>query len=133
MVQQSAAAPHLAHPTLTLSSAWLGTEVNGATPIHTSILWISPRSLRDGVQVLEIFGGIGLGLLRAALAAGCTIRCYTYADRDSISRHIAREVLLRLQLQYLNQLPHAAIPSFKKRLPQEISLLNTLFLKELVV
>ena len=92
MVQQSAAAPHLAHPTLTLSSAWLGTEVNVATPINTSILWISPRSLRDGVQVLEIFGGIGLGLLRDALAAKYIIRCYTYMDRDAINRRIAREV-----------------------------------------
>ena len=48
-------------------------------------------------------------MLRAALATRYTIRYYTYIDRDGISRHIARGVLLQLQLHYPGQLPEAAI------------------------
>ena len=45
-------------------------------------------------------GGIGLGVLRTALAAGYAIRCYTYVDRDKVNRRIARSVLDSLEQQY---------------------------------
>ena len=61
-------------------------------------------------------GGIGLGVLRTALAAGYAIRCYTYVDRDNISRRIARSVLDSLEQQYPLQLPSSATKTFDKRL-----------------
>ena len=61
------------------------------------------------MHLLEIFGGIGLGVLRAAMAAGLNIRFYTYVDHDAINRRIAREVLRQLQLEYLDQVPNAAV------------------------
>ena len=69
--------------------------MHNASPINT-IRQHPPQSLRDGIHVLELFAGIGLGVLRVALATGFIIRCYTYVDKDPISRCIARFVLLGL-------------------------------------
>ena len=71
--------------------------------------------------MLELFGGVGLGVLRSALAAGYTVRCYTYVDRDPVSRHIAYAVLHSLQQQYPTQLKDSAIAAFDKRLPQNVN------------
>ena len=81
---------------------------------------------------MELFAGVGLGVLRSALAAGYNIRCYTYVDKDPTSRNIARSVLAALQLQYPAQLPDAAIKSFDKRLPQDISQCSLTFLERLL-
>ena len=70
--------------------------MHNASPINTSVRQLAPQSLRDGIHVLELFSGIGLGGLRATLAAGFLIRCYVYVDKDPISRRIARFVLLGL-------------------------------------
>ena len=75
---------------------------------------------------------MGLGVLRSALAAGYNIRCYTYVDKDPTSRNIARSVLAALQLQYPAQLPDAAIKSFDKRPPQDISQCSPTFLESLL-
>ena len=56
----------------------------------------------------------------AALAAGFTIRCYTYIDKDPKSRRIARFVLL-VQRQFPFQMPASAILSFDTRLPHIIA------------
>ena len=80
-------------PPLPPTSTWLGGEVYGAIPINISVRQISLQSLRDGIYVLEIFGGIGLGVLRSALKARYVIRCYTYVDRNAIRPRIAREML----------------------------------------
>ena len=81
---------------------------------------------------MELFAGVGLGVLRSALAAGYSIRCYTYVDKDHVSRNIARSVLAALQLQYPTQLSDAAIKSFDKRLPQDISQCALTFLERLL-
>ena len=81
---------------------------------------------------MELFAGVGLGVLRAALAAGYSIRCYTYVDKDPVSRTIARSVLAALQLQYPKQLLEAAIKSFDKRLPQDISQCSLTFPERLL-
>ena len=46
---------------------------------------------------MELFGGIGLGVLRSALVANYSIRCYTYVDKDPLSRRIALTTLEALQ------------------------------------
>ena len=71
-----------------------------ASPINTAILKMAPQSLQNGLPVLELFGGIGVGVLRSALAAAHQIRCYTYVDKDDVSRRVAAAVLQKLQLQF---------------------------------
>ena len=87
--------------------------------------------MRDGLRVLELFSGVGFGVLRSALAARYTIRCYTYVDRDVVSRRIAHSVLRSLQQQYPMQLKDLAIAAFDKKLPQNISQCSSTFLTQL--
>ena len=71
-----------------------------ASPISTSIQKWTRETKEKGLHVLELFGGIGLGVLRSALASGHQIRCYTYVDKDDVSRRIAAGVLRKLQNQF---------------------------------
>ena len=82
----------LALPTLLPSSKWLGDAVHGVVPINIAIRMLSPHAKQNGLNVLELFGGVGLGFLRTALAAGYIVRCYTYVDRDTTSRQITHAV-----------------------------------------
>ena len=68
----------------------------GAVPIDTATRQFRPQAKHDGLHVVELFGGIGLGALRAALAANYNIRCYTYVDKDATSRRIAKTTLSAL-------------------------------------
>ena len=81
-----------AYPT----SQWMGVTVYSAHPINYSIRNISPLSLQRGVHVMDNFGGIGLGVLRMTMDAGIVVRVYTYVNRDSVSRKIARHALIQL-------------------------------------
>ena len=99
----------LSLPPLLPSSQWLGGAVLGAFPFNTSTVQLSQQSCTDGLHVMELFAGVGLGVLRSTLAAGYTIRCFTYVGKDPVSRRIARSVIAALQLQYLKQLSDAAI------------------------
>ena len=67
-----------------------------AIPINTAVRQLAPQSIQDGLHVLEMFGGIGLEVLRFALAASHKIRCYTYVDKDVVSRRVAGAVLQKL-------------------------------------
>ena len=114
------------------SSEWIGGPIVNAYPINTATRQFAQYSKRDGLHVMELFGGIGLGVLRTALAAGYTIRCYTYVDKDATSRTIAKQVLKALQSQYPKQLPNSAINNFDKKLPQNISQCSLTFLENLI-
>ena len=104
----------------------------GAFPINTATRTFRPQAVQDGLHVLELFGGVGLGVLRATLSAGYVVRCYTYVDKDLVSRRIACAVLQSLQQQYPTQLSDAAIQAFDKRLPQNVSLCSSTRLSQLV-
>ena len=88
-----------------------------AVPINTIVRQLAPHSIRAGLHVLELFGGIGLGVLRSALAASHKIRCYTYVDKDAVGRCIAAAIFRKLQNQFLDELVDAAIRVFDDRLP----------------
>ena len=103
------------------SSAWIGEVVVGASPINTATRQFSAQCMQDGLHVLELFGGAGLGVLRATLAAGYNVKCYTYVDKDPIIRNIARATFQSLQQQYPELLLDAAINALDKRLPQNVS------------
>ena len=64
--------------------------------MNTATRQLNVQSCRDGLHVMEFFGGLGLGVLKPALAANYSIRCYTYVDKDPISRRIARSTLKAL-------------------------------------
>ena len=102
-----------------------------AVPIDTTTRQVASQSLQDGLHVLELFGGIGLGVLRSALALQ-NIRCYTYVDKDDISRRVAAAVLRKLQHQFPDQLPDAAIQGFEDRLPQNVDQCSPTFLTNLL-
>ena len=104
----------------------------GAVPINTTTRQIRPQAKHDGLHVVELFGGIGLGVLRAALAANFKIRCYTYVDKDITSRRIAQTNLSALQLQYPEQLPASAVHSFDKKMPQDVSQCTSAYLEQLI-
>ena len=72
----------------------------GAIPLDTSTQTFSAHAKAEGLHVVELFGGIGLGVLRAAVAANYSIKCYTYVDKDIVSRRIAKTTLSALMLQY---------------------------------
>ena len=119
-------------PLLLPSACHADAVVEGVSPIDTTVQQFTRHAMEHGLHVVELFGGIGLGALRAALAAGYNIRCYTYVDQDSVSRRIARTVLNGLQQQYPLQLQPCATASFDKRLPQDISHISHTFLCGLV-
>ena len=93
---------------------WIGDTVVNAFPINTATRQFAQYSNRDGLHVLQLFGGVGLGTLRTALAARYTIRYDTYVDRDEKSRAIAKTTLKALQVRYPNQLPTSAFHNFEK-------------------
>ena len=122
----------LSLPPLLPSSSWLGGAAMGAVPIDTSTRQFSAHAKQDGLHVVELFGGIGLGVLRAALAANYKIRCYTYVDKDITSRRIAKTTLSALHLQYPEQLPVSAVHSYDQKLPQDVSQCTSAYLEQLI-
>ena len=104
----------------------------GALPVITTTQHFNTHAMAEGLHVVELFGGIGLGVLRAALAANFSIKCYTYVDKDIISRRVAKATLSALMLQYPALLPASAIHSFDKKLPQDISQCTTPLLEQLI-
>ena len=114
-------------------SQWMGEEVYNAYPIHRTVRNINPTSLQAGVQVMENFAGVGLGILRMTVAACIVVRIYTYIARDPVNRKIARHILLQLQLQHQKLILQSAIESFDRMyMPQDISLVGPAALTNLV-
>ena len=97
----------------------MGQEMYNAIPINTATRQLAPQSLQDGLHVLELFGGIALGVLRSALVAGHQIRCYTYVDKDDVRRRVGATILHKLQHQFPDQPSDAAIQGFEDRLAAE--------------
>ena len=74
--------------------------IYGVVPLDTATQPFNTRAKAEGLHVVELFGGIVLGMLRAALAADYSIKCYAYVDKDIVSRRIAKSTLSALMLQY---------------------------------
>ena len=73
-----------------------------------------------------------MGVLHFSLAAGHKIRCYTYVNKDAMSRRITIAILRKLQNQFPDQLPNVAIRGFDDRLPRNVDQCNPTFLTDLV-
>jgi hypothetical protein len=62
-------------------------EVDLGPPLDSfTIHWRPPE---DGIVLLELFGGIGNGLI-AVLQAGLKVKCYIYVDVDEAAREVAK-------------------------------------------
>ena len=86
-----AAASPLALPALLPTPKWLGDAIYGAIRINTSIGQLSLQAQRDDSHVLELFGGVGLGVLPPALSAEYVIRCYSMSTiRANTNSRIGR-------------------------------------------
>ena len=71
-------------------------------------------------------------MLRCALGARHKIRCYTYVDKDAVSRRIVAAVLQKVQNRFPDQLSDAAIRGFEDRLPQNVDRCSSTFFTNLV-
>ena len=60
----------LSLPLLLPSSCHIHAVIEGASPIDITVQQFTRHAQNHGLHVVELFGGIGLGALRAALAAG---------------------------------------------------------------
>jgi hypothetical protein len=66
-----------------------GQEDHGPPLDNSTIHWKPPN---DGIVLLELFGGIGIGLA-AVLQVGIKIKRYIYVDIDDAARHVAEHHL----------------------------------------
>jgi hypothetical protein len=87
-------------------------EVNGEVdlgpPLNSSTIhWRPPE---DGIVLLELFGGIGSGLV-AVLQAGLKVKRYIYVDVDEAVRQVAKRHSRRLRLNSLSCWPQVDVAS----------------------
>jgi hypothetical protein len=60
--------------------------------LHQLITWTPPK---EGITLLELFGGIGTSL-EALLQSGMVVRRYFYIDIDPIARQVAASRMMEL-------------------------------------
>jgi hypothetical protein len=94
----------------------LGPPLDGST-IH----WRPPV---NGIVLLELFGGIGSGLV-AVLQAGLKVKRYIYVDVDEAARQVAKRHSRRLRTQFLELLAISAIKTSFSTLAGDIALVST--------
>jgi site-specific DNA-cytosine methylase len=100
-------------------------EVNGEVdlgpPLDSSTIhWRPPV---DGIVLLELFGGIGSGLV-AVLQAGLKVKRYIYVDVDEAARQVAKRHSRRLRTQFPELLATSAIKTSFSTLAGDIALVS---------
>jgi site-specific DNA-cytosine methylase len=81
-------------------------EVDLGSPLDSSTIhWRPPE---DGIVLLELFGGIGSGLV-AVLQAGLKVKRYIYVDVDEVARQVAKRHSRSLRIQFPELLATSAI------------------------
>lgn len=75
------------------------------TQLHTTFF---AHALRDGISLLELFGGLCAGL-DMCLRNGVAIKRYIYVDHDTVVQRVARHRLHHLSMTYPHLLPFSAI------------------------
>ncbi len=81
----------------------------GLSPLDTTpIAWEYPS---EGICVLDLFGGINIGLA-AMLQANILVRKYLYVERDEITRRVSLCHLVLLMRRYPELLPRSAIRGY---------------------
>jgi hypothetical protein len=78
----------------------------GLSPLDTTpIAWEYPSK---GICVLDLFGGISIGLA-IVLQAGIPVRKYLYMERDETARTVSSHHFALLMWRYPELLPRSAI------------------------
>jgi hypothetical protein len=96
-------------------------EVDLGPPLDSSTIhWRPPE---DGIVLLELFGGIGSGLV-AVLQAGLKVKRYIYVDVDEAARQVAKRHSRRLRTQFLELLATSAIKTSFSTLVGDIALVS---------
>ena len=106
--------------------------MRGAAPINTRVVSLREEAATEGVHIVELFSGIGLGATRAALAAGLRVRLVSCAERDPISNRINEGVIEKLILEYPGQITRGAFIGWEKRLPEDVGLIGEMALVNLI-
>jgi hypothetical protein len=100
---------------------------DGPSTLARLILWRPPDT---GITLVELFGGIGTGLV-AILEAGLTVKRYVYVDNSQVSTRVARHHLHQLMVLYPQQLHSTAIHGCFSRLPHDVTLISEADLRHL--
>jgi hypothetical protein len=96
-------------------------EVDLGSPLDSSTIhWRPPE---DGIVLLELFGGIGSGLV-PVLQAGLKIKRYIYVDVDEATRQVAKRHSWRLRTQFPKLLATSAIKTSFSTLVGDIALVS---------
>jgi hypothetical protein len=100
-------------------------EVNGEVdlgpPLDSSTIhWRPPE---DGIVLLELFGGIGSGLV-TVLQVGLKVKHYIYVDVDEAARQVAKRHSRRLRTQFPELLATSAIKTSFSTLVGDIALVS---------
>jgi hypothetical protein len=96
-------------------------EVDIGPPLDNSTIhWKPPK---DGIVLLELFGGIGSSLA-TVLQAGIKVKRYIYVDIDDMPRQVAKQHSRRLRTQFPKLLAYNAIISSFSTLVGNIALLS---------
>jgi hypothetical protein len=100
-------------------------EINGEVDLgplldSSTIHWRPPE---DGIVLLELFGGIGNGLV-AVLQAGLKVKRYIYVDVDEAARQVAKRHSRSLRTQFPELLATSAIKTSFSTLVGDIALVS---------
>jgi hypothetical protein len=64
--------------------------------LHQLIIWTSPK---EGITLLELFGGIGTSL-KALLQSRMVVQRYFYVDIDPIARQVTTSRMMELRARF---------------------------------
>jgi len=87
--------------------------------LHQLITWTPPK---EGITLLELFGGIGTGL-EALLQAGMVVRRYFYVNIDPIARQMAASRMREFTTRFPQQFATTAWKASFTFLPSNIQLI----------
>lgn len=89
----------------------------GVQPLDTSTVQL--QTDKDGLVVVELFGGTGAGLA-ALLQTGQPVKRYIYVDSCPTARQAVQHHLVLLHLEFPSLLPPSAIAQSLSALPQNV-------------
>jgi site-specific DNA-cytosine methylase len=88
--------------------------------LHQPITWTPPK---EGITLLELFGGIGTGF-EALLQSGMVVRRYFYVDIDPIARRVAASRMKEFTTRFPQQFVTTAWKASFTFLPSDMQLIQ---------
>ncbi len=88
--------------------------------LRQPVTWTPPK---EGITLLELFGGIGIGL-EALLQSGMVVQRYFYVDIDPIARQVAASRMKEFTTRFPKQFATTAWKASFTFLPSDIQLIQ---------